>query len=106
MNKRTKKALLDSIEHWHQNLDMLILNDLSNHADLWEDIQFDGAHCPLCQLLQDMFCDNCPIHLAGAPGCVNTPWSAVRSFQRVQDFPKVYKVISDELEYLYSLLDD
>jgi hypothetical protein len=48
MDKKTKKALLDSIEHWHQNLDMLILNHLSDYP-LAYDLEIYNNTCPLCK---------------------------------------------------------
>jgi hypothetical protein len=98
MTKR--QAILASIEHWEQNLDMLILNHLSNDY-LYEDVHIFSLHCPLCQKYND--CENCPI----GNGCIYTPWIKVRNdyFNNYDNYPSSYKVIKKEIKFLYSLLN-
>jgi hypothetical protein len=104
MNKNLRKAILKSIEHWHQNLDMLILNNLSNHY-LIDDISILGEDCALCIYLHSLCCD-CPLY-------DNYKWNCCKEYQSVinwyygnhRTYTIGYKVISVMLEKLYSLLD-
>ena len=117
MNTKTRKALLESIEHWHQNLDMLILNYLSGARDLTEDIGIYGPSCPLCEFLDCLDCLKCPVRIkTGLTGCNGTPWRDVHdwynkkgqhwSSDRETNFKLGYEIIGDELEFLYSLLEE
>lgn len=120
------QALLDSIEHWWQNLDMLILNYLSG-GELDADIRIYSRDCALCGLYIEVqgCCEGCPVRLdTGLGGCCGTPWkdvehwyrckkdvegrvmsrgSKVESGSRRSDYCRGYKVVSAELEYLILL---
>ncbi len=101
-----KKALLESIEHWHQNLDMLILNHLSDSL-LTYDIHIGPTSCALC-ILFNRDCDDCPINIANRnTGCSTGTYPIVSKMILNDDeksYNKLYKAISNELEFLYSLL--
>jgi hypothetical protein len=122
MAKKARAALLASIEHWHQNLDMLILNYLSGQP-LSLDISTDASNCPLCACynkasLDDEFCVACPIcqHTEGR-WCAGSPYAPanywlqqayqnVSSRSVIKDYEIGYERISAELEFLYSLLPE
>jgi hypothetical protein len=111
MNKRTKKLLLDAIQHWHENLDMLILNHLSGEKDLSTDIYMNSEACPLCveylRGTKETFCALCPIFAkTECLYCEDTPFdgAGVWMDETPSDYEVGYKVISAELEFLYSLL--
>jgi hypothetical protein len=104
--KKNIKLLNESIEHWYQNLDMLILNNLSDDY-LYKDININSCDCPLCQ---NYYCDMCPIGIDTANGCGSTPWIRVSywiSYWISEDggYTEGYKVISEEIEYLINLRD-
>lgn len=109
MNSKTQKALLNSIEHWHQNLNILILNHLSN-SPLTTNINMTASTCPLCSLFFDSNCKNCPITINNPShcACTNTPYiDAANWFYNGltnHDYSLGYEVISNELEFLISLL--
>lgn len=121
MNSKTRKAVLEYIKHWEQNLDLLILNYLSKNKDLFdntfdilEDINIYCDACPLCKLFDtDEECSKCPI----GHQCTNSPWVNVSEWfedtvyfmcddNLKKSYNDGYKVISDEINYLYSLLDE
>jgi len=108
MTKKALKAFLTSIEHWHQILDLAILNYLSG-SDLTEDIYIGSGSCPLCM---SFFCHDCPIGISGYHGCEGTPHievvdiiAKVALFKRSISFPKFRRAIEKELEFLYSLYE-
>jgi hypothetical protein len=112
MTKKAHKALLKSIEHWHENLDMLILNYLSGNKDLIEDVSSSGRDCALCVQFSPT-CHNCPIRDTGYSDCFETPYEDFRIFSdtylkveadRQYDFNNFYEAAAKELEFLYSLL--
>jgi hypothetical protein len=107
-----RKALLKSIEHWHCNLDMLILNYLSGSYSLEDDIRISGDDCALCHLYRD--CKSCPISEDQGRHCRGTPYYSVQDWMLEprmactgctrEDYREGYRVISAMLEYLYSVL--
>lgn len=112
MTKKAHKALLESIEHWHENLDMLILNHLSNSM-LFEDIRMDRYVCSLCCVFFENACVRCPVYKhTGLPSCRGTPYrkadeildcdSTYRSYDGL--YKSMYKAISEEIDFLHSLL--
>lgn len=113
MTKRARQALLKSIEHWHQNLDILIMNYLSKQQ-LTTDISTSGLDCALCAEYSSCF--GCPVCLkTNATQCIGTPYKTVSDwiFYNVpflQNYNTYYKqgyeAISDELEFLYRLLEE
>jgi hypothetical protein len=119
INKKTKEAILESIEHWHQNLNMLLLNHLSGEV-LIKDISIHSDDCALCQMFKGEDCINkCPISLkfedleenqyyekTYTEGCYYSPWHDVVKWFRRPKFEEGFKVISEELEFLYSLLPE
>jgi hypothetical protein len=116
MNCKTRKALIASIEHWRQNLDMLILNYLSGDSDLTEDIHIRSSSCPLCVLFIKKWsipCRGCPVYKnTGYRDCLCSTWGRVfRWFNsrpvvgKKKDYQRGYRVISAEIKYLVSLLD-
>ena len=80
MNKKTLIALNKSIDHWFENLQILILNYLSNF-DLNLDIDISAESCPLCKLFNNDYnhsCEKCPISNNGINRfCHGTPYSDV-----------------------------
>jgi hypothetical protein len=120
INKKTKEAILESIEHWHQNLNMLLLNHLSGEV-LIKDIKIYSQDCPLCQMFKGEDCYNkCPISLKfkdlkefdyHTEGCYYSPWNDIVGFISMLGYKEInfeegFKVISEELEFLYSLLPE
>ena len=65
-NKQIEIAIWKSIAHWHENLDMLMLN-YWNKEPLYLDIFIDTNHCPLCSLFYTEKyyicprCNQCPL---------------------------------------------
>jgi hypothetical protein len=90
---------------------MLLLNHLSGEEDLTKDIFIKSSSCPLCKMfIKAMsFCFDCPIYIkTKISSCQNTPYMNVFDWWEDEptNFPKGFKVISKELEFLYSLLDE
>jgi hypothetical protein len=112
MNKKTENALLKSIEHWHQNLNMLLVNHLSGEENLTKDIEIYSDHCALCKMFgRDwLTCnDDCPIVIkTGQDNCLDSPHENVEDWfiDGLNNFEKGYDAISKELEFLYSLLEE
>jgi hypothetical protein len=113
MTKKASKALKESIEHWHQILDMLILNYLSD-SYLDTDIFMDGHYCPLCVLYSDggMCWDRCPVYkFTSEDQCVDTPYYEAREWLRCAKhidediYAEGYKLIATELAFLYKVLN-
>jgi hypothetical protein len=108
---KARKALMESIEHWHQNLDMLILNHLSKNNDLNEDIRIGCDFCSLCKEYHtDYGCGACPIKsFTGLSWCSNTKYKLIcdwyNNINLYDSYNCGFKAISDELELLYSILD-
>jgi hypothetical protein len=113
MNKKAAKALEKSIEHWEENLDMLILNYLSDDH-LAKDIDISSDCCPLCQLFINKYlCRGCPIfEFTGIALCGKTSWKNVNawlsnSYYSHYDKKGVYEqgveVITKQIEFLKSL---
>jgi len=114
MTKRVKKALLKSIEHWHENLDMLILNHLSGEP-LSREVYTTADNCALCAIFNTCnLCEGCPVYnFSGWSLCEGTPYEdVVKWICWLMFYPRSvsgaykrgYEVISKELEFLYSLL--
>jgi len=119
VTKKAHKALLKSIQHWHENLDMLILNYLSGNEDLIEDVVCSGDDCALCTAFAPS-CYKCPIcEFTGDSDCIGTPYfyfvGLLHSYldsgahlrvecDRRYNFERFYEAASQELEFLYSLL--
>jgi hypothetical protein len=116
MTLTTKKALLKSIEHWHQNLNMLILNYLAGQ-NLRKDIHMTQEFCALCKLFNigSPYCIGCPVNENDQhTWCEGTPYDAASDWlekwydeddsNRETDFKEGFRLISKELEFLYSLL--
>ena len=125
--KGNVKLWKESVEHWRQNLDMLILNYLSGiHVKkkkdqylLYTDIGLNAKDCPFCTGLfkwaESRGCGACPIYKKTKKGgCEKTPFNDVFLWtKRVKtgrmsrrDLYKLgFKVISAELNFLLSLKD-
>jgi len=108
MTNKTRKALLKSIEHWRQNLDMLILNHLSG-SNLCDDIVIDRRGCALCFEFWTSDCKGCPIEdYFGSHQCDNDVYYEVdawyNGFSGHTGFESGYEAISGQLELLYHLL--
>jgi hypothetical protein len=108
MTKR--QAILASIEHWEQNLDMLILNNLAGE-ELTDDINTGSDYCSLCKKYKNN-CVPCPIgkikiNDISYYGCSNTPYEKVSEWHGYYeyDYNKGYRAIKAEIKFLYSLLD-
>ena len=105
MDKRTKKALLASIDHWLLNLDMIVLNHESGFI-LAYDVEIHNNTCPLCSLFYEAYkrevrlqkvestykaverrikdyrraCWGCPIHEKTLRNrCKGTPWASIEA---------------------------
>lgn len=113
MKKSTRKALKASIEHWEQNLDMLILNHLSKEEDLTKDIYLFIDSCPLCKIFygsdsfySNKYCTGCPVFIAtGSTGCDNSPWNKIYSWHgnKERTYAQGYKIFRAEILFLKSL---
>jgi len=74
ISKKELKALDKSIEHWWQNLEMLILNYLSDEC-LINDIFISEGYCSLCSYILKMSqgwiddCEDCIIVKTGHKEC-------------------------------------
>lgn len=95
-----KAGLWVSIQHWHENLDILILNKLSKHKILIDNIYIGSSHCPLCNT--HFLCRNCVIGDMYT-SCSNTPWVEINRVFYCNDYDILYDKISAELEFLYTL---
>ena len=122
-NKKQINALKGSIEHWEQNVNMLLLNYFSyNKKDddslknwITDNISFGYEECKCCEYYYKIDCARCPISIvSNIDCCYNTPY---KSFTRIfwnyiddviptnkNSFNKLYKAACDELEFLYSVL--
>ena len=79
MNKKTAKALEESIAHWERMRDDLDCEELPGESD-----------CPLCSLFYDGVeedCSECPIgKSANVHSCRNTPYAEARdAFYKLDD---------------------
>lgn len=99
-NDINKVGLWLSIQHWHENLDMLILNKLSRHKNLIDNIYIGSSHCPLCNT--HFLCRDCVIGDMYI-SCSNTPWVEINRVFYCNDYDILYDKISAELEFLYTL---
>ena len=102
---------MESITHWHENLEMLMWNKMNNDS-LYEDLSILPEDCALCILCYDKAkinseCSRCPIYKkTNLVECCGSPWSSVNNLMYFNNYPKLYKAIVDELNFLYSLLED
>jgi len=118
MTKRARRALEASIEHWVDQLCMLILDYLSGES-LWEEIEIQGIDCPLCGLYQTgrTSCWRCPVYArTGLELCKGTPYGAVHRWlsevmkagrlpdgDRDYAYREGYRLIVAEIKFLESL---
>lgn len=101
MDKSTLKALLGSIRKWEKIV--------SGKGEDKED-----ENCPLCIMFLDDECTGCPVKLATASGCKDSPykeWSFHFHIDHRGDSKKVIcpecKILAiKELKFLISLLPD
>ena len=104
MNKKTKEALLLSIEKWKQIENGEMIDDGANN-------------CALCEAFHEDMCKGCPVAKATQDnGCHNTPyqWWGDEQFMRgrrlwngdlfIADTPELVKLASAERKFLESLL--
>lgn len=112
LNSKQLNALKKSIQHWEENLNILLLNYLS-HQPLAIDVSIGGSHCECCIKFVDEYCHLCPIFLTTkAVWCENTPYRKVVELIKLEryfnnnTFQTLYKAISDELEFLYTILNN
>lgn len=112
--KKQRNALTKAIEHWHENLDMLLLNNLSKAEDLREDIYIGPKYCPLCRINRS--CKNCLIGIeTQREDCEGSPFfdvyywyyrtTRIPNYTRADDFNRGWESITGQLEYLYMLKD-
>ena len=106
-----EEALLLCIEHWEENLDMLILNELSG-SDLMEDVSTSSLDCALCTLFWwACRCKGCPIsEETGQRSCGGTPFQDVIAWVKRYEadstsYEEGYEVFNAEIKFLYSLLE-
>lgn len=111
-----KEAFVKCIEHWHQNLDLLILNELSffDSTDeermslksdyLWDDINIYGTDCALCwEYAKTGKCLACPLKELGTLCCKE--WERVANEEGTSDYAQAYAVITAMLNRLYKELE-
>jgi hypothetical protein len=101
MNKKTTRALLKSIAHWHDNY----------HMDkLGGSISYSSNSCALCQRFGDTCTisesfEQCPVMAAtGKDGCVATPYFDV--MDALVDGHPLLPPILDEIGFLVDLLPE
>jgi hypothetical protein len=96
MNKKIKKAIKDSIEHW--NTDIIarfkagdtILRDQYGHL-IWTDgtsVKCYSANCPLC-VVTDATCKKCPLQFCGT----HSPWNNFHCDPTLQNAKNMIKHI-------------
>lgn len=88
INSKTE-ALWASAEHWLDNYNLAVKEDVSS-------IRIYGEDCPCCQFTEDR-CGMCPImETTTLPGCEGTPWVSVN--KNVRDWKK--KVYHSKAEHM------
>ena len=78
-SKNQLKALNASIEHWRQNLDLLVLNKLTKLC-LTDDIEINYESCPLCQINESSNCYDCLLFVVNGEACTNSVWGNVNDW--------------------------
>lgn len=110
LTPKARTALLASIEHYKQNIELL-------DADRLDEIRFRGSDCALCAEFypkdQDgRYCTKCPVFAYSAePGCVGTPWENIEAeflkfWAGESSAEGIRAALVAELEFLRSLLTD
>lgn len=98
MKEIQKKALINSIKHWEENLETAKREKLP---------YIDGEYCACC--VEFTACEGCPIaEYAGDTGCSNTPYDRVLYFyhyQKIPDWLEFQKRVEEELEFLKKVLE-
>lgn len=99
MNKKTLKALNESIEKWtrHMNVDLEYLDQF----------YLGPEECPLCQLFWHNDCQGCPVfERTGLYGCENTPFDDAYHCAAMNDLKAFKKAAQEEVNFLKSLLPE
>jgi len=103
MNERTLKALLASVEHWHENYFKAGNGNLA-----WSDVS--GSECALCaEFYTNDKCDGCPVQEAtGQTRCFDTPHDVVCEALNEEWIPAadVQAAVLDEIDFLVDLIPD
>lgn len=110
LTPKARTALLASIEHYKQNIELL-------DADRLDEISIRGSDCALCAEFypkdQDgRYCTKCPVFAYSAePGCVGTPWENIEAeflkfWAGESSAEGIRAALVAELEFLRSLLTD
>ncbi len=97
MQPQTRQALLDSIEKWRKN----------ENVNSLEEAKVNGEDCPLCRLfvLATHSCEECPVNkIAGAYGCVGTPYYDAYEANYYKNIDAFRKHAKRERAFLESLL--
>jgi len=130
MTKYQKKLHKEVVEHWYQNLDILILNYLSGN-NLFNYISIGSSSCPFCgvynvyniSMYDDYDCDGCvgcPIYLITKERyCRATPHVKIEKLYKETNiynpmlhynkklrknmYYRLYRAISKEINFLLSL---
>lgn len=115
MDKCTLKALIKSITHWEENLNLAKAGD-------YDQIEFNADSCALCyEFYQDYLgpnaCRGCPVQQAtGGHSCQKSPWSLIANMLTRWDFnyyhqcfsyhDVIVNAVALEVSFLKSLLPD
>ena len=103
MKRATKKALLESIEHWREN----------EQVKKIEDAKVGSDYCALCKRFNSLNCSRttkngeefCPVHKAtGREDCNGSPYYEVQSAYLLKNLKSFIKAAKKEREFLESLL--
>ena len=94
MDKRTKKALLKSIEHWKENETVSV-----------REARVSSNSCALCHLFANRDCIGCPVHaFTGHKDCAESPWRNALRAAYVCDQSAFSRAAAAERQFLESLL--
>jgi len=120
------KAIEESIEHWWQNIQLVMLYYAAKiPVDEWYNIEIDWKACPLCLIHTPIVkyrttnCASCPITKFGNKSSCNSqknPWSKVASklshpfsteytIMTAERYRQLYLAVKAEICFLYDLLD-
>lgn len=102
MNESTLKALLASVEHWHENYFKAGNGNLA-----W--IDTSGSKCALCaKFYTTDKCDGCPVREAtGQDNCLGSPYDVVGiAIAEEWISAAVQAAVQDEIAFLVDLIPD